>query len=123
MPNSQRNNLLINLISDRPANIAKALRFGRKFLAAGWKVTLLVNIDGVQLVNPAADLAPCPVTGEPLPKLLAAYQAEGGDVLVGKECLKLARMQVDQLPPGAEVASFPRTEALMATPDLKIITW
>ena len=123
MSNTQQNNLLINLISDRPANIAKALRFGRKFLAAGWKVTLLANIDGVQLVNPAADLAPCPVTGNPLPGMLAAYQAEGGELLVGKECMGLAGIDEEQLPAGAEVAAFPRTEALMATPDLKIITW
>ena len=41
--------IFINLISDRPANVAKALRFGRKFLAAGWSVSLYANLDAVQV--------------------------------------------------------------------------
>lgn len=123
MANTQQNNMLINLISERPANIAKALRYGRKFLEAGWQVTLLVNIDGVQLVNPRGDLAPCPVTGKPLPRMLAAFMDEGGRTLVGKECMTLAGIAPEELPRGAVVASFPVTEQLMSIPGLKIMTW
>ena len=123
MPNSQQNNMFINLISDRPANVAKALRFGRNFLAAGWQVTLSLNIDGVQVVNPAAGLGPCPLTGKPLVGLLQTFLAEGGRGLIGKECLKLAGLDTQALPGGMEIAAFPLIKDLMATPDLKIITW
>ncbi len=123
MANSQKNNLLINLISDRSANIAKALRFGRKFLAAGWNVHLSVNMDAVVLVAPSCELAPCPVTGQPLSQQLQGFMDEGGHVVVGKECMKLQGMNPDELPAGMKVAGFPDTERLMATPDLKIITW
>lgn len=123
MAKPQQNNLLINLISDRPANIAKALRFGRKFLAAGWQVTLSINIEAVVLVNPEAELGPCPVSGKPLTQLLSAFMAEGGEAKVGKECLGLTGMKEDDLATGLSIATFPDTEKLMATPGLKIITW
>ena len=123
MSNSQQNNLLINLISDRSANIAKALRFGRKFLEAGWNVHLSINMDAVVLVAPSCDLAPCPVTGEPLAEQLQGFIAEGGHALVGKECMKLQGLNPDDLGEGLRVASFPETERLMGTPGLKIITW
>ena len=123
MSNSHDNNMFINLISDRPANIAKALRFGRKFQGAGWKVFLSVNIDAVTLVKPGTDLGPCPVTGNSLVQMLADFHSEGGRVLVGKECLGQAGISPDQLPEGYEVAALPMTMEIMSLPDLKIITW
>ena len=52
MTRKSEKNLLINLISNQPSNIGKALRMGRKFLAAGWGVTLFLNVDGVGLLDP-----------------------------------------------------------------------
>nr|MEE4269137.1 hypothetical protein [Candidatus Krumholzibacteria bacterium] len=115
--------MFINLISAAAANQAKALRFGRKFLAAGWRVHLSINMDAVNLLAPGAELAMCPVSGKPLPTLLEAFHTEGGRVLVGKECMGLAGINPDDLPAGYEVAAFPVTEEIMAIPDLKIITW
>lgn len=123
MTESHVNNMFINLISDRPTNVGKAIRFGRKFLAAGWKVTLSLNIDAVQVLNPEVDLGPCPVAGQPLPAMLQLYVAEGGRVLVGRECLKLAGLERLDLPEGLEIAAFPVVEELMSIPDIKIITW
>lgn len=123
MSNSHKNNMFINLISDHPTNVGKAIRFGRKFLEAGWEVTLSVNIDAIQVLNPEAELGPCPVAGKPLLELLQLFLAEGGRTLVGKECLKLAGLQENDLPEGLEIAAFPVVEELMSIPDLKIITW
>ena len=123
MANSQKNNMLINLISDRPANVAKALRVGRVFLDGGWEVTLSLNVDGVQVVNKAAELGPCPVTGKPLLQLLEAFLGEGGRGLVGKECMTLAGLEPEALLPGLEIAAFPLMEELLATPEIKILTW
>jgi len=55
--------LLINLLTPAGANAGKALRLGRKFVGLGWRVTVLIQADGVGLLDPEADLAPCPVTG------------------------------------------------------------
>ncbi|MCB1184986.1 hypothetical protein KDM41_16280 [bacterium] len=115
--------ILINLISDRPAHIAKALRFGRKFLADGTSVILSVNIDAVVLVDPERDAGRCPVTGKPLTDLLRAFAAEGGRVLVGRECLGLIGRGPEDLPAGCEIAAFPLMAEIFATPDLKTITW
>jgi predicted peroxiredoxin len=115
--------MFINLISAAAANQAKALRFGRKFLAAGWQVYLSINIDAVNMVAPGAELITCPVTGKPLTELLAAFHAEGGRVLVGKECMGVVGIKPEDLPAGFEVAGFPGTEEIMSIPDLKIITW
>ena len=115
--------MFINLISGQPANIAKALRFGRKFLEARWQVTLSINIDAVIMLDPSGDLEPCPVSGQPLPEILKAFQAEGGRILVGNECLKLAGLSSETLPAGIEIAAFPLMQELMSIPDLKIITW
>lgn len=123
MANPHKNNMLINLISGQPANIAKALRFGRKYREAGWGVTLLINIEAVVLLDPAGGLGPCPLTGEDLSGQLRAFLDEGGCALAGKECLGLAGIPVASLPPGVAIATFPVTEAILTTPDLKILTW
>jgi len=120
---SENKILMINLATDRSAPIAKALRLGRNFLADGWQVNLLLNVDGVRLVDPKADLYPCPVTGKPLSGMLSAFLADGGKGLVGAECMKLIGLSEDDLGEGLEVASFPKIEALMALPDLKILSY
>jgi predicted peroxiredoxin len=123
MSSVQPGTLLINLVSDRPANISKALRFGRKFLAAGWQVHLLINIDAVVLVQPDSDLAPCPLTGQPLSQQLQDFMGAGGDTLVGKECLKLAGIAEESLGEGLRIASFPLTEQILSIPNLQTMTW
>jgi predicted peroxiredoxin len=123
MMNPESNILLINLASVGSAPMAKALRFGRKFLAAGWQVHLFLNVDGVYLADPAAVLDPCPVTGKPLTAILEAFLAEGGKGLVGAECMKLIGLAKEDLVPGLEVAAFPLVEALMARPEIKILSW
>ena len=75
MGNTQKNNMFINLVSGRPASVAKALRFGLNFLKAGWDVALLLNIDGVQVINPVMEIGLCPVTGQPLPEMLKDFRA------------------------------------------------
>lgn len=123
MGNSKQNNMFINLISGRPANIAKALRFGRKFVAAGWRVTLSINMDAVVVAIADGDPGNCPVTGQPLGDQLQAFLDEGGLGLVGNECLKLAGVGPEGMVPGLGIAEFSLMQELMATPDLKIITW
>lgn len=120
---SENKTLLINLATDRSPSIAKALRFGRKFLAGGWQVHLLLNVDGVRLVDPTADLYPCPVTGKPLEGMLTAFLADGGKGLVGAECMKLVGISEDSLEEGLEIATFPKIEALMSQPDIKILSY
>jgi predicted peroxiredoxin len=120
---SETNKLMINLTSSRSAAIAKALRFGRKFLAAGWQVHLVINVDAVQLINPDAGLEPCPVTGKPLTAILSGFISDGGKGLVGAECLKLSGLDGSDLAEGLEVATFPKIEALMLQPDIKILSY
>jgi predicted peroxiredoxin len=115
--------IFINLISDRPANVAKALRFGRKFLAAGWSVSLYANLDAVQVFAAHPEPQMCPVSGEPLLKLLAAFTAEGGRGLAGAECMKLAGLGAEQLPAGVEAASFPVVEAAIGADGARSITF
>ncbi len=120
---SENKILMINLTTDRSAPIAKALRFGRRFLAGGWQVHLLLNVDGVRLVDPTTDLYPCPVTGKPLEEMLTSFLAEGGKGLVGAECMKLVGISAESLEDGLEVASFPKIEELMSLPNIKILSY
>ena len=115
--------LLINLTRDGGAAAGKALRMGRNFLGAGWRVTLLANLEAVRLVDPGATLEACPVTGRPTPHLLAAFVADGGRVLVGRECLKVAGLEGAALPAGCDLAHFATVEALLRRPDLRTLSW
>ncbi len=120
---SENKILMINLATDRSAPIAKALRFGRKFLAGGWDVHLLLNVDGVRLVDPSADLYPCPVTGNSLEDMLTVFLKDGGKGLVGAECMKLIGLKEEDLQDGLESASFSKIEALMLQPNIKILSY
>ena len=115
--------LLINLTSSAGNPAGKALRMGRKFLGTGWQVTLLVNVDAVHLVDPDAQLESCPVTGKPIPALLKGFIAEGGRVLVGKECLKVIGRQDMPLPDGCGIATFELLDELLRRPDIRTLTW
>ena len=121
-PSSDKN-LLINLISGEAANVGKALRMGRKFLAAGWAVTLFLNVDGVGLLDSKLNSGLCPVAGKPLSKLLDGFLAEGGTGLAGAECLKLAGLDPDHVPEGMGIAEFALVEELLGRPGLRIMTW
>ncbi|MBU2500451.1 hypothetical protein KJ682_03880 [bacterium] len=115
--------LVLNLISDREPNIAKALRFGKRFLAGGWDVTLSINVDGVVLLDPGARLGPCPVTGKPLRAILDEFMEEGGRVLVGPECLKLAGLGPDCLA-GSMVPADPALwQELLTRPGTVVFTY
>gem|GEM_PF-3271513 len=123
MSNSHEKHMFINLISAQAAHQAKALRFGRKFLAAGWSVTLSINLDGVGLLNPQAAPVDCPVSGKPLPVLLKGFLAEGGRALAGAECMKLAGIGQDQLPAGVTLATFEVLEGLVGQDGTRIISY
>lgn len=123
MGNTQKNNMFINLVSGRPASVAKALRFGLNFLKAGWDVALLLNIDGVQVINPVMEIGLCPVTGQPLPEMLEDFRDQGGRVLAGKECLDQARIKPEGVPDWIEIATFPLLEELMSRPGIRTMTW
>lgn len=123
MTEATARHLFINLISDRAPNVAKALRLGRKFLAAGWRVTLYLNLEAVVIANPVAELDPCPISGEPLNAQLAAFLDEGGRGVVGEECLKLAGLTLDDLTPGLTPATFALTAAALGEEGVRIITY
>lgn len=115
--------LMINLISSNGFNVGKSLRIGRKFLGAGWQVVLSMNIDAVKILDPAVGQELCPVAGKPMLALLKAFQADGGRVLVGTECLSLAGMGEDDLLPGMELAKFPVMEEILGRPGTQTMTW
>lgn len=115
--------LFINLISVDFANAGKALRAGRKFLGAGWTVTLSINLEAVKLLDPVVGGEPCPVAGKPMSALLRAFQDEGGRVLVGAECLKLNGLSESDLFEGMEIAKFPLIEQALAVPGVVTLTW
>ncbi len=121
--NQEGKTLLINLVSCKGSNAGKALRLGRKFLGAGWHVVLSLNIDGVKLLDPAIGNELCPVAGKPLIELLKAFQAESGRVLVGTECLALAKLDHNNLLPGMELAKFPLIEEILSRSEIRTMTW
>jgi len=120
---NQPKTVLINLISCEGANVGKALRMGRKFLAAEWQVVLSMNIEGVTLLDPTVGGKPCPVVGKPLIELLQAFQSAGGQVLVGAECLTLTGWNEDCLLPGMELATFPVLAEILGRPGTRTMTW
>jgi len=114
---------MINLISSNGFNVGKAIRIGRRFLTAEWKVVLSMNIEAVKLLDPEVGQQLCPVTDKPLIALVKAFQVDGGRVLVGKECLSLAGLGEDSLMPGMEIAKFPVMEEILSRPETKTMTW
>ncbi|PID80965.1 hypothetical protein CSB20_04830 [bacterium DOLZORAL124_64_63] len=117
------NSLFINLISAAPENTGKALRAGRKFLGAGWQVTLSINVEAVRILDPGIGNQLCPVAGKPVADLLRAFQAEGGQVLVGAECLKLAGLGPEHLFTDMRIAKFPLIEEALSVPGVVTLTW
>ena len=115
--------LLINLISNESTNAGKALRLGRKFLAAEWQVVLSLNIDAVKLLHPDASGLICQVAGKTMIQLLKGFQAEGGRVLVGAECLGLNGMDEEHLLEGMEIAEFPIIAEILSRPEVRTMTW
>ena len=115
--------LLINLISSNSANVGKALRTGRKFLTAEWRVVLSINIEAVKILDPEFGQLLCPVAKIPMISLVKAFQVDGGRVLVGTECLALAGMSEDSLLPGMELAKFPVVEEILGLPGTRTMTW
>ena len=123
MPDVQSHHLVLNLISAKEANIAKALRFGRKFLAAGWPVTLSISLESVCLLDPQVKLGPCPVTAKPLINLLDAFISEGGAVLVGAECLKLAGLGAEHMRAGMVPAEISLWRSTLEKPGTMVFTY
>jgi len=119
----QAQTLLINLISCEGTNVGKALRIGRKFLGAEWQVVLSINVDAVKLLDPAVGEKLCPVAGKPLTDLVKAFQADGGRVLVGTECLALADLDQSSLMPDMELAKFPMLAEILSRPGTRTMTW
>lgn len=123
MEDPKRPSLYINLASASLRHQGKGLRMGRKFLGAGWPVTLSLNVDAVALVDPARADDLDPVSGRPLQKILAVFAAEGGRVLVGAECLKAAGLSPANLPDGMQVADLETVSALLADPGVRTLGW
>lgn len=123
MTGSNRPSLYINLASGALPRQGKGLRMGRKFLDAGWPVTLSLNVDAVSLVDPARTDEIDPVSGRPLQKILAAFAADGGRVIVGAECMKAAGLSPGNLPAGMEVATLEKVAELLADPDVRTLSW
>ncbi|RKZ19122.1 hypothetical protein DRQ50_02715 [bacterium] len=123
MTTPQGKHLFINLASGEPAHAAKALRQGRNFIAGNWEVTLMLNVDAVTLVGPAAGQTNCPVSGKPLDVMLAGFAAAGGCVLVGADCLKLAGFAVDDLPAGCAIGTFEEVERRLGRPGTRTLCW
>ncbi len=121
--NNSPKTLLINLISNEGTNVGKALRVGRKFLAVEWQVVLSMNIDAVKLLDPEASGQICPVAGKTVVQLMKAFQADGGRILVGAECLALIGLDEDHMLPGMELAKFPLIEEILSRPDVRTMTW
>ena len=118
----ERKTLFINLISCNGFNVGKALRIGRRFLAADWKVVLSMNIEAVKLLDPAVGELLCPVAKKSLISMVKAFQVDGGRVLVGTECLTLAGMGEGNLLPGMELAKFPVMEEILSRPKTRTMT-
>ncbi len=114
---------MINLISNEGTNAGKALRVGRKFLAAEWQVVLSMNIDAVKLLAPASSGQLCPVAGKTMVQLLKTFQAEGGRILVGAECLALHGLTEENFLPGMELAKFPIIEEILSRSQVRTMTW
>ncbi len=123
MEDQIRPSLYINLASGALAFQGKGLRMGRKFLAAGWPVTLSLNVDAVALVDPARAADLDPVSGQPLQKILATFVQEGGRVLVGAECMKAQGLDPQDLPEGMRTAAVETVAGLLADPGVRTLSW
>jgi predicted peroxiredoxin len=120
---SNQPSLFINLASASLAHQGKALRMGRKMMSAGWPVTISLNTGAVSLVDPAHADDLDPVSGKPLPQILASFVAEGGSVLVGAECLQAAGLSMDGLPEGMALADIPTVSAMLGDPAVRTLSW
>lgn len=114
--------LFINLTTEAAPRASKALRMARKFLTAGWDVTMLVAIDGVRLADANGPAADCPVTGKPLRAMLAAVAAEA-TVLIGKDCLGEAGLADATLVPGCRVSDMEILQERLKLPETRTLSY
>jgi len=114
--------LFVNLASDSPARVGKAVRIATRFAKAGWDATLLLNVEAVAYARRLDASPACPVTGKPLHELLAGFLSVG-TVLVGADCLEAAGIARDDLVPGFELTSQDNLRAALERDGTRVFSY
>ncbi len=114
--------LFVNLASDEPGRVAKAVRLASKLAGQGWQATILLNLDAVAYARQRTESPPCPVTGKPVHALLAGFR-EVGTVLVGRDCLRAAGIDPGEVVPGFEPTSPERMHAALTREGTQVFSY
>jgi predicted peroxiredoxin len=114
--------IFVNLASEEPARVAKAVRIATKFAKAGWEATILLNVDAVSYARRRTDSPACPVTGKPLHVLLENFRALG-TVLVGGDCLEAAGIDRADLVEGFEPTTPQNMHAALTREGTRVFSY
>ncbi|PYG27608.1 DsrE family protein [Pelagimonas varians] len=120
--------LFVNLTTDDTWSAAKAIMFAHeKALKNGHEpVAIWLNVRGVYLADkkrPSHVPGPMAEKGTSIQDMLAAFIADGGQVLMCSACSKAAGLTKDDYIDGVTMGTWPVVEGLLFDPNVKTLAW
>jgi len=117
--------LFVNLTTDDTWSAAMAVHFAHdKVLKQGHTpVTVFLNVRGIYHAHRERPSHSHGLVGQSIQEMLAAFIADGGQVLACPTCLKAAGMQAEDLLAGVRLASTAQMETALFGPDVRTLTW
>lgn len=113
----QKQSLFINITDSSNIKAPMALMFANKGLQRGLKMTILLNVEGVQLAIKGFETPHNAQNGKSAQELLKMFMANGGKVLVCPMCLDALGYTKEQLIDGVEIANADSTFGAIMSSD------
>jgi sulfur relay (sulfurtransferase) complex TusBCD TusD component (DsrE family) len=120
--------LFVNLTTDDTWSAAKAIMFAHeRALKNGHEpVAIWLNVRAVYLADkkrPSHVHGLMAESGKSIQDMLAAFMADGGQVIMCSACSKAAGLTEADYIDGVTMGSWPVVEALLFDPDVKTLAW
>lgn len=121
-PQAKKESLFVNLTSSANIKAPMALMFALKGLERGLDMTILLNVEGVQLAVEGFEAPHNARDGKSVQEMLQAFIAKGGKVLVCPMCLSALGYDEKQLIKGVEMSNTEKTFGAILSSD-KVISY
>jgi len=118
----KKESIFVNVTSSANIKSPMAMMFANKGLQRGLNMTVLLNVEGVQLAIKGFETPVNAQNGKSAQELLKMFIAKGGKVLVCPMCLDALGYDKSQLIEGVEIADGDKTFGAILSSD-KVISY
>ena len=119
---SDKQSILVNVTSSANIKAPMAIMFASKGLKRGLDMTILLNVEGVQLAIKGFEAPTNARNGKTAQEMLSMFIKNGGKVLVCPMCLDAMGYSKNQLISGVEVSNADSTFGTLLASD-KVISY